>query len=108
MTLCGETKSSSVFENHNRNSGVNVPTIMVSSQHRGRAGQRYGTLGAKGQGKAALKKLFSWRPKQKRSHPHPQPGHSSPRAECLHISVGCDSRPGLTLGGESPPDYGGV
>lgn len=31
-----------------------------------------------------------------------------PGAECLHVSVGCDSRPGLTLGSESPSDHGGV
>lgn len=53
-----ERQSSSVFGNHNRNSGVNVPTVMVSSGHRGRAGQQYGTLGAKDQVKKLKKKII--------------------------------------------------
>lgn len=76
LWLCVERQSSSVFGNHNRNSGVNVPTVMVSSGHRGRAGQQYGTLGAKDQElKKSLKKNYS-PGGRKFSHPPPQPGHS--------------------------------
>ena len=86
VTSHGETKDGAmpnvftVFGNPNRNSGVNVQTFMGNSGHRGHPSQDMGTLGAKTEGKAGLKKKNFPLEGKTETHPAHHLGRSSPRS----------------------------